>query len=140
MLCSFFFNFNRVKEGVQHAKKGDYRNALSFYDRALDFDETCSDALVGKGAVFANEMKLKDAIESFEKALEINPEHSNAKLYLTAAKTKAEQIKEEMRQRMKSHEKEPIDVNSEEDSNSEKKRARHSPKRGEDRKAKKQKL
>ena len=40
--------------GVQLAKEGRYDEAIAMYKKALEIDPTCADALVARGAAFAN--------------------------------------------------------------------------------------
>ena len=45
-------------------------------------DPSNSEALVARGALYANSGKLEPAIKDFEDALEHNPDHKNAKKYM----------------------------------------------------------
>merc|ERR1739838_1075429 len=50
--------------------------------KALDIDADSVDAFVGQGAIYANKHSYVMAVESFSKALEIEPRHRNARKYL----------------------------------------------------------
>ena len=50
--------------------------------KALKVDPSNSEALVARGALYANSGKLDPAIKDFEDALEHNPDHKNAKKYM----------------------------------------------------------
>lgn len=65
------------------------------YEIALEYDPECSDAYVGKGASFVNQKEFEKGIKEFEKALSINPNHKNAKIYLEATLKKLNEIKDE---------------------------------------------
>ena len=58
------------------------------YDKVLEISEKNTDALVGKGVVYANMGAYVNAIQFFEKALEINPAHPNAAKYLERVQAK----------------------------------------------------
>ncbi|KAA6424453.1 MAG: hypothetical protein FRX49_05665 [Trebouxia sp. A1-2] len=71
-----------VKQGVVHAKKGEYDAALGCYKKALDLDRRNVDAWVARGAAYANQRAFPRAVSDFQTALEIEPGHVNASKYL----------------------------------------------------------
>ncbi|DBB07868.1 TPA: hypothetical protein ACH3X3_009268 [Trebouxia sp. C0006] len=71
-----------VKQGVAHAKKGEYDAALGCYKKALDLDRRNVDAWVARGAAYANQHAFPKAVSDFQTALEIEPGHVNASKYL----------------------------------------------------------
>lgn len=71
-----------VKQGVAHAKKGEYDAALGCYKKALDLDRRNVDAWVARGAAYANQHAFPKAVADFQTALEIEPGHVNASKYL----------------------------------------------------------
>lgn len=77
-----------VLKGVQVAKMGDYRRARECYDQALELNARNVDALVARGAAFANQSRFQEAVNDFERALEIDPSHPNASDYLAATRQK----------------------------------------------------
>ena len=72
------------------------------FTSALELDQDCVEALVGRGCLYANDKKYKLAIEDLEEALDIDPSHKNAKIYLSEIvekqrkKTKAAKEKEKI--------------------------------------------
>ncbi len=90
-----------VSTGIKHFKSGDLMSAVQCFQQvrhknikdfeqepkrelfqALKIDPENVEALVARGALFANNTKLRKAVEDFEKALSIDPEHKNAKKYM----------------------------------------------------------
>lgn len=65
------------------------------YEIALEFDPECSDAYVAKGASYVNQKEYEKGMKEFEKALLINPNHKNAKIYLETTKKKFQELKDE---------------------------------------------
>ena len=80
------FDFS-VVQGVEMVKQGKQLEAIQHLNMALKIDPTHSEALVARGAVYANNACYLKAIEDFETALESNPKHHNAKKYLVETKT-----------------------------------------------------
>jgi len=77
-----------VLKGVQLAKAGDYSRARSCYDQALELHAENVDALVARGAAYANQSRFRQAVQDFQQALEIDPDHPNAAGYLSATRQK----------------------------------------------------
>ncbi|KAJ7992892.1 hypothetical protein DPEC_G00266790 [Dallia pectoralis] len=71
-----------VRVGVDHFKSGRYVEAMNEYNKALEIDRNNVEALVARGALYANKGSLLKAITDFELALESCPTHRNAKKYL----------------------------------------------------------
>ncbi|GFS17111.1 tetratricopeptide repeat protein 14 [Elysia marginata] len=71
-----------VVQGVEMFKKGDYIEAMQHLNRALQVDAENVEALVARGALYANKENFPSAIRDFEEALSYNPKHSNARNYL----------------------------------------------------------
>ncbi|XP_077573513.1 tetratricopeptide repeat protein 14 [Stigmatopora nigra] len=71
-----------VKAGVAHFKQGRHVEAMNEYNKALDIDTNNVEALVARGALYANKGVIVKAISDFELALETCPDHRNAKKYL----------------------------------------------------------
>uniref|UniRef100_A0A6Q2XVH3 S1 motif domain-containing protein n=1 Tax=Esox lucius TaxID=8010 RepID=A0A6Q2XVH3_ESOLU len=71
-----------VRIGVDHFKSGRYVEAMNEYNKALEIDTNNVEALVARGALYANKGSLLKAITDFELALESCPTHRNAKKYL----------------------------------------------------------
>lgn len=72
-----------VRMGVDHFKNGRHVEAMNEYNKALDIDINNVEALVARGALYANKGSLLKAITDFELALESCPDHRNAKKYLS---------------------------------------------------------
>ncbi|XP_068445755.1 tetratricopeptide repeat protein 14 isoform X2 [Clinocottus analis] len=71
-----------VRAGVAHFKHGHHVEAMNEYNKALDIDTSNVEALVARGALYANKGSIIKAITDFELALESCPDHRNAKKYL----------------------------------------------------------
>uniref|UniRef100_A0A674CNC8 Tetratricopeptide repeat domain 14 n=1 Tax=Salmo trutta TaxID=8032 RepID=A0A674CNC8_SALTR len=71
-----------VRVGVDHFKSGRHVEAMNEYNKALNIDTNNVEALVARGALYANKGSLLKAITDFELALESCPTHRNAKKYL----------------------------------------------------------
>eukprot|EP00854_Cymbomonas_tetramitiformis_P014381 gene14381-17008_t len=77
-----------TRQGIAHAKKGSYSDALKCYEQALELDPKHRDAYVARGAAYANQGNLTGACEEFRMALKIDPENQNAAKYLAATRHK----------------------------------------------------
>uniref|UniRef100_A0A8C3G4H3 Tetratricopeptide repeat domain 14 n=1 Tax=Cyclopterus lumpus TaxID=8103 RepID=A0A8C3G4H3_CYCLU len=71
-----------VRAGVGHFKHGHHVEAMNEYNKALDIDTNNVEALVARGALYANKGSIMKAITDFELALKSCPDHRNAKKYL----------------------------------------------------------
>ncbi|XP_071342482.1 tetratricopeptide repeat protein 14 isoform X2 [Trachinotus anak] len=71
-----------VRAGVDHFKHGRHVEAMNEYNKALEIDTNNVEALVARGALYANKGSMVKAISDFELALESCPDHRNAKKYL----------------------------------------------------------
>eukprot|EP00164_Ancoracysta_twista_P012191 GFYU01019069.1.p1 GENE.GFYU01019069.1~~GFYU01019069.1.p1 ORF type:complete len:335 (-),score=89.61 GFYU01019069.1:87-1091(-) len=92
-----------VRKGIALAKKEDYNGARDCYNRAIELDPDHTDAYVAKGAAFFNEGKLEEAASNFDKALELDSRHPNARTYLQATEKKiAERQKQAVASRQES--------------------------------------
>ncbi|XP_028391496.1 tetratricopeptide repeat protein 14-like [Dendronephthya gigantea] len=68
--------------GVESFKNGDHEKALKYFNHALKIYEENCEALVARGALYANQNKLEYAIKNFKEALKLYPKHHNARKYL----------------------------------------------------------
>ncbi|XP_065224276.1 tetratricopeptide repeat protein 14 homolog isoform X2 [Planococcus citri] len=71
-----------VADGVEHFKCGRLSEAYQCLNKALSIDPRNVEALVARGALYANSSNYEKAIIDFENALKFNPNHQNAKKYL----------------------------------------------------------
>lgn len=71
-----------VADGIEHFKEGRHSEAFQCLNKALTIDPRNVEGLVARGALYANNGSLKKAVEDFEYALKINPNHSNARKYM----------------------------------------------------------
>ncbi|KAM6921519.1 tetratricopeptide repeat protein 14 [Xenentodon cancila] len=71
-----------VRAGVDHFKHNRHVEAMNEYNKALEIDTNNVEALVARGALYANKGSIIKAITDFELALENCPDHRNAKKYL----------------------------------------------------------
>eukprot|EP01122_Echinamoeba_exundans_P012643 TRINITY_DN533_c0_g1_i5.p1 TRINITY_DN533_c0_g1~~TRINITY_DN533_c0_g1_i5.p1 ORF type:complete len:564 (-),score=67.31 TRINITY_DN533_c0_g1_i5:78-1769(-) len=84
-----------VAQGIQHAKREDYKTAMKHYSHALHFDPDNRDAHVARGACFYNINMLEDAEKEFQEALRIDPTDANALRYMSSTKEKLKQHQRE---------------------------------------------
>ncbi|KAM4628618.1 tetratricopeptide repeat protein 14 [Polymixia lowei] len=71
-----------VRSGVDHFKHGRHVEAMNEYNKALEIDTNNVEALVARGALYANKGSIMKAITDFELGLKSCPDHRNAKKYL----------------------------------------------------------
>uniref|UniRef100_UPI00358EAD5B tetratricopeptide repeat protein 14-like isoform X2 n=1 Tax=Myxine glutinosa TaxID=7769 RepID=UPI00358EAD5B len=71
-----------VQTGVAHFRAGRLPEAMTAYTEALEIDRDNVDALVARGALYANKGALARAIKDFEEAVKAGPAHRNARRYL----------------------------------------------------------
>lgn len=75
--------YKSLKDGVMHFKAGNHSEAFACLNKALQIDPENVEALVARGALFANNSNLRRALEDFEQALTLNPNHPNARKYMS---------------------------------------------------------
>ena len=68
--------------GIKFFKAGNNVEAFQCLNQALNIDADNVEGLVARGALYANNGGLDKAVEDFEKALNINRNHKNARKYL----------------------------------------------------------
>lgn len=73
---------------MKFAKKGDYERAMRYYNKALEFEPTNHEAMIGRGVCMANQGQYENAIKEFEQALEIKSDDQNAIKFIEASKKK----------------------------------------------------
>eukprot|EP01006_Ploeotia_vitrea_P031799 TRINITY_DN64109_c0_g1_i1.p2 TRINITY_DN64109_c0_g1~~TRINITY_DN64109_c0_g1_i1.p2 ORF type:complete len:412 (-),score=58.11 TRINITY_DN64109_c0_g1_i1:1513-2748(-) len=88
-----------VLKGIELSKAQKYEQAVKYYHRALQWSSKAADAHVGLGAVHANTSDFEAALKEFDKALKIDPENKNAKVYKQAIISKMEQLRQEQKER-----------------------------------------
>ncbi|XP_021370646.1 tetratricopeptide repeat protein 14-like isoform X2 [Mizuhopecten yessoensis] len=71
-----------VANGVSMFKAGKQVEAMQYLNKALQIDSKNVEALVARGALYANNESYNLAIEDFELALKFNNQHQNARKYL----------------------------------------------------------
>jgi len=71
-----------VALGIKYFKSGNNIEAFQCLNKALTIDKENVEALVARGALYANNGSLEKAIADFELGLSIKPDHKNAKKYL----------------------------------------------------------
>ncbi|XP_064638821.1 zinc finger CCCH domain-containing protein 13-like isoform X2 [Lineus longissimus] len=79
---SYKWSLRSVAEGVSHFKAGRFTEAMQHLNKALQIDPENVEALVARGALYANNESYLRAIEDFERSLELNPMHANARKYI----------------------------------------------------------
>jgi len=71
-----------VHLGIKHFKEGKRVEAFQCLNQALNIDQKNVEGLVARGALYANNNSLRKAIDDFEAALQVDPNHSNGKKYM----------------------------------------------------------
>jgi tetratricopeptide (TPR) repeat protein len=84
----------QAREGILLAKSNDLQGAKQKYDVAIELDDNCVEAYVGRGCAYGNEKKYKLAIEDLRMALDIDPDHKNAQHYLDTLLSKQKKKKQ----------------------------------------------
>ncbi len=75
----------QFNKGVQATLKGDYDDAIAFYQKTLELDPKSSEAYNNMGFAYYDKGELDKSIEMQRKALEINPNLPNAHYGLALA-------------------------------------------------------
>lgn len=70
--------YKSVKQGVHHFKSGNTVEAFQCLNKALQIDPQNVEALVARGALYANNNSFSRAMDDFNSALELNSSHVNA--------------------------------------------------------------
>lgn len=71
-----------VSKGVDYFKAGNNIESFQCLNKALSIDKDNVEALVARGALYANNGSLEKAIIDFEAGLAIKSEHKNARKYI----------------------------------------------------------
>lgn len=79
---SLKWSMDTTAVGVENFKCGSHEKAMRYFNHALQIYEANAEALVARGALYANQNKLENAIKDFRKALKVHPNHHNACKYL----------------------------------------------------------
>uniref|UniRef100_A0ABM0MZM5 Tetratricopeptide repeat protein 14 homolog n=1 Tax=Saccoglossus kowalevskii TaxID=10224 RepID=A0ABM0MZM5_SACKO len=102
------WSLHNTAKGVNLFKEGRYVEAMQYFNHALQLDKYNVEALVARGALFANRDSLDKAIEDFEGALKLSSMHRNARKYLCQtlmAKAKQFEDKDDMSEAITLYEK-----------------------------------
>jgi len=67
-----------IQTGAELSQVGDYVNAISCYDKALEIDPNDSNVLVNRGDALTNISNYDDARQCYDKVLSKNPKSSMA--------------------------------------------------------------
>lgn len=81
------YSIEFTASGVAYMKEGKEKQAKKCFDQALDVHSNNVEALVARGALYANQKGFESAISDFTAALKLNSEHKNAKRYLASTHT-----------------------------------------------------
>ena len=67
------------EEGVAFYEKGDYRRAITAFDKTIAIDPTMAEVWNNRGLSFIQTEQYQEALQSVNKALTIDPNYENAK-------------------------------------------------------------
>jgi tetratricopeptide (TPR) repeat protein len=73
-------------KGLTFAILKNYEEAISCYEKALEYDSTLKEGYYNKGRAFSFLGRFPEAIESYEKAIELDENYEEANKYLAEAK------------------------------------------------------
>lgn len=73
-------------KGIKYAEDCEYVSAIECYNESLQLYALSADTLCCRGSAYANINQLDNAINDYELALSIEPNHSNCLLYLNKIK------------------------------------------------------
>ncbi|KAH8243005.1 hypothetical protein KR032_003694, partial [Drosophila birchii] len=74
--------FRSVADGIEHFKNGQQVEAFQCLNKALNIDPRNVEGLVARGALYANRGSFLKGLRDFEKALNLNKYHVNARKYM----------------------------------------------------------
>jgi Tfp pilus assembly protein PilF len=77
-----------------YARRRDWKQALQYYDRALQINPASSVATVEKGRIFLEQDQTDQAVDSLSRALEVDSHSFDAYILLASAYEKMGHIKE----------------------------------------------
>jgi len=67
-----------VNKGIVQYQKGNYEEAIDFFNKALEINRKNENAWYRKGLALSDIEKYKEALKAYNEAIKINPEHGNA--------------------------------------------------------------
>ena len=67
-----------IDRGSEHYKKGQYDQAIVFYNKAVEINPEYDQAYFGRGLVYQSKKELDLALSDYSKAIEMNPNYSEA--------------------------------------------------------------
>ncbi|KAJ3324096.1 Tetratricopeptide repeat protein 14 [Boothiomyces sp. JEL0866] len=94
--------YQQTIEGIALFKNNEINSAKKKYNAAIELDGECVEAVVARGCCYASEKKYKDALNDFESALKIDPNHKNAKQYRDQIQSTIDKISREKKSTEKS--------------------------------------
>ncbi len=84
------------KSGLYRARQKDYEGAIADFDRAISLKSNFADAYCHRALVLFKLGRPKDAVDSYEKALAINPNHQQIREYRKYLPSKADKYEFEV--------------------------------------------
>ncbi len=70
-----------LNRGIVYQRKGQYDQAISDYNKALEINPRFAKAYNNRGLAYKKKGKYDQAISDYNKALEINPRYADAYLH-----------------------------------------------------------
>ena len=67
-----------VNKGIYQYQKGNYEEAIDFFNKALEINRKNENAWYRKGLALSDIEKYKEALKAYNEAIKINPEHGKA--------------------------------------------------------------
>ena len=66
------------KQGIDHARSGEYQKAIDAFNQTIHFDSNNSKAYYNRGLVYAHLGKSQQALEDFSQAIRLDPNNAAA--------------------------------------------------------------
>src|SRR4030042_1222790 len=66
------------EQGIEYSEKGQYDNAISDFNKALEVNPNYADAYYNRGIAYGKKEQYDNEIPDYNKALEVNPNYAEA--------------------------------------------------------------
>jgi tetratricopeptide (TPR) repeat protein len=76
--CADMASDDFLRQGIDHAKQGMYKEAISELTKAIESDPNDADAYYNRAIVYENSKELKAAINDYTRSIQLNAKNSGA--------------------------------------------------------------